>query len=163
MQIWKRAFARALLLKTFGKLLLKQLYLKLTKITRRSRGPRAFLDKLRKGCDFLKDMSRYNWEVIRRSRHCLEKLAEENVQEVSVYGESDVVEILHDLTFELPVKIKTVYENYRRKTDWGNVLPVDMMSGGREKVIIASLVNIDERLERLSNLGIDRKRIVLLS
>src|SRR5262245_23421175 len=109
MQLLKWGFVRALLFKTFVKMLARQLYLKLTKITRRSGDARNLLNKLVKGYYFVKFMSAYNIYAIRRCRECLKRLVKEDVQEVSIYGERDIAEVLYDLTFEIPVRIKTIY------------------------------------------------------
>jgi hypothetical protein len=152
-----------LLSKTFLKTLSRQLYLKLTKFTRRSNGPKAFFSRLALAADFLKHMARYNWEVIRRSKRCLRNLAADNVQEVFVYGESDVKEVLYDLTFEIPMKIKTIGEDYKFHRNFGRAeLPIEMYAASREKVIVASLVNIDERIKRLRAWGVKDERLVLL-
>lgn len=158
------AIVSVLLFKTFIKTLARQLYLKLTKFTRRSSGPNAFFAKFAAASDFLKHMSRYNWEVIRRSRRCLEQLAAENVKEVFVYGERDVTEVLCNLAFEIPVKVITLGEYYKALTDLApHEVPIEMGTVGREKIIIGSLVNIEERTRRLRKMGVDDKRIVLLT
>jgi hypothetical protein len=150
-------------MKTFLKMLARQLRLKLTKFTRRSRGARGFYNKFRAGCGFLKDMSQYNWEVIHRSRRCLKQLAGDNVHEVFVYGERDVTEVLYGLTFEIPVKIKTIWKRYEPHGDLvGDPVPEEISATTREKVLVASLVNIEESVRRLRELGVDDARIVLL-
>jgi len=164
MRVLKRTLVSILLLETFVKTLARQLRLKLTKFTRRSGGPNAFCAKFAAAGDFLKHMSRYNWEIIRRSRRCLEQLAAENVKEVFVYGEPDVTEVLCKLTFEIPVKVTTLGEYYKALTDLAPYeVPIEMGTVGREKIIIGSLVNIEERTRRLRKMGVDDKRIVLLA
>jgi hypothetical protein len=155
-----RLYVRALLIKTFAKTLAHQLLLKLTKFSRRSSKPSHSFDKLAKGYRFLMDMSRYNREVIQRSRRCLERLAADNVQEVFIYGERDVTEVLYNLTLEIPVKINKIPEHFGSKGHW--ILSVEMGATDRKKVIIASLVNIEERTRRLRDMGVNDERIVLL-
>ena len=106
------------------------------------------------------DMSRYNREVIQRSRRCLERLAADNVQEVFIYGERDVTEVLYSLTLEIPVKINKIPEHFGPQGQW--ILSVEMGATDRKKVIIASLVNIEERTRRLRDMGVNDERIVLL-
>jgi hypothetical protein len=157
------AYVVLLLFKTFIKALAKQLYLKVTKFTRRTAGPKAFASKLAKTYYFVKDMSQYNLEVIRRSRRCLKRLAAERVPELSIYGETDVVEVLYDLTFEIPVRIKAVYKNSPIVTSWRlRFIPLGAAANGNEKVIVASLVNCEEIVDRLRNAGVEDKRIILL-
>jgi hypothetical protein len=146
------------------KMLTWQLYLKLTKFTRRSTTPRAFGQKLVAGYSFLRDMSYYNLEVMQRSRRCLKLLAEENIEEVLVYGEGDVAEVLYELTFEIPVRvirIRNLSENYCDSSR--NAGPLEINSVDGRKIIIASLVNVEERMRRLRQLGVEERRVVLLS
>lgn len=160
----KRSVGRGLLVKTFGKMLLRQAYLKLTKFTRRSSETREFLNKVGKGYEFIKCMSHYNRGAIKRSRLCLNSLVAGGIQEVSVYGAGDIAEILYDLTFEIPITIKTIYDDDGAKSFLGpEVRPVEESAAGKEQVIVASLVAIEEKVERLRSLGLDTKRIVLLT
>jgi hypothetical protein len=157
-------YVRALLAKTFIKTLTYQFYLKLTKFRRRPRGSRAFGNSLAAGYDFLRDMSYYNWDVIRRSRRCLKQLAAGNVHEVLVYGERDVKEVLYHLTLEIPVRVKALGEDCETCKDLKrNELPIEVNIESREKIIVASLINVDERVRRLRELGVDNERIVLLN
>src|SRR5215813_7522265 len=96
---------RILLLKTFVKMLVKQIHLKLTKFTRRGRGPKDFWRKFVSGMGFLLNILRYNLDVIRRSERCLKRLAVREVYQVSVYGERPIAEILQELAMESPVRI----------------------------------------------------------
>jgi len=106
----------------------------------------------------------YNWEVIQRSRLCLKQLAADNVQEVFVYGERDVTEVLYNLTFEIPIKLNMLGEHYKTSNDVAShELRIETGAARPLKVIIASLVNIEERTMRLCEMGVDNRRIVLLS
>lgn len=155
--------AQALLFGTFVKMLGRQLHLKLTKFTRRSRGTRDYLSKIIKGYEFLMFMSRYNVDAIRRSRHCLRNLASQNINEVSVYGMKDLAEVLYDLTFEIPITINAIYTDYDQERFLGfDPVPVGEIGKSSGKVIIASLVTVEEKIERLLSLGVTSDRIVLL-
>lgn len=155
---------RILLLKTFTKMLARQVYVKLFKFTRRSRGPEAFYRKFAAGFDFLMSMLKYDRKVIECARRCLTRLAAEDVQEALVFGDKGVTEILYDLAFEIPVKLKTVYEHYEADEDlMQNMVPIEMCGGSRQKVIVASLVNIEERVRRLRELGVDNERMIFLN
>ena len=159
-----RVVVGVLLFRTFIKTLTRQLYLKLTKFTRRSTTPKAYGQKLAAGYSFLRDMFYYNLDVIRRSRRCLKLLAAENIKEVFVYGERDVTEVLYDLTFEIPVRMIRIcnspndYQYSKRNTS-----SPEINSAGGKKIIIASLVNVEERTRRLREVGIEDRRLVLLS
>jgi hypothetical protein len=108
-------------------------------------------------------MWQYNWEVIRHSRRCLKQLAADNVHEVFVYGERDVTEVLYDLTFEIPVKLTLIPKYYEPHEQPVKNRILEAMSGTtRKKVLVASLVNIEETVRRLRELSVDDARIVLL-
>jgi hypothetical protein len=152
-----------LLIKTLLKTLARQLYIKLTKFTRRTTGSKAFGTKLAKTYYFVKDMSRYNLEVIKRSRHCLQRLRAEKVDELSVFGEADVIEVLYHLTFEIPMKIRVVYKNYPiERTSRLRLAPLAMAATGSEKVVVASLVNCEAIVDYLRDVGVENERIILL-
>lgn len=163
MLVFKRVFVRGLLFKGFGKALLRQLYIKLTKFTRRASGAKSLLPKFGAGYQFLKDMSAYNWEVIKRCRHCMKRLTAENVSAVLVYGEKDIVEVLSDLTIEAPVRMRILLERYEADEKCGGeAVSVEVGASSSEKIIVASLVNTQERIKRLRELGVDKERIILL-
>jgi hypothetical protein len=108
-------------------------------------------------------MSRYNLEVIRQSRRCLRRLVTENVQEVFVYGERDIVEVLQSLTYEFPVKLNILGEQYKISSELlAHEHLIETSTTRPEKVIIASLVNIEERAMRLRKIGVDERRIIFL-
>jgi hypothetical protein len=164
MRLLKWGFVRALLFKTFVKMLARQLYLKLTKFTRRSGDVRDLLNKLVKGYYFVKFMSAYNIYAIRRCRECLKRLVKEDVQEVSIYGERDIAEVLYDLTFEIPVRIKTFYADaVKKEFRRFKVVPIEVSARSQEKVIVASLVDIEDKTEHLRKAGVEGRRMVLLS
>jgi hypothetical protein len=145
-------------------MLARQLHLKLTKFTRRSRGTKGLVSKVAKGFDFVRYMSASNMDAIKRSRNCLEKLAAQQVQEVSLYGAGDIAQVLYDLTFEIPVKINSIYDDFNNKRiATFKVVPVAESAKSHEKVIIASFAAVDDKLERLRKLGIDNDRIVVLN
>lgn len=157
------AYVAVLLFKSFVKNLVWQLYVKLTKFTRRSTGPKSFLRKFAAACQFLKGMSEYNWEVLKRCRSCMEELSSRNVPLVLVYGDKDVTEVLHALSLATHVKMRILREDYEAQETfkWEEV-PVEIGIFGNEKIIVASLINIQERIRRLRELGVDCDRLVLL-
>jgi hypothetical protein len=112
------------------------------------------------GTGFLLNILRYNLDVIRFSERCLKRLAARQVYEVSVYGERHIVEILQELALESPVGITRVYGESHDKEHHEDF--IEASTRGREEIIVASLVDIDGKRERLRNLGIDEKRIVVL-
>jgi hypothetical protein len=98
-----------------------------------------------------------------RSRQCLKTLAAQGVREVSIYGTGDLAEILYAVTFEVPVKIKRIYDDLDGETFHSfKVLPIESCDPNREKLIITSLIGIDDKVRRLKTLGVFPDRIVVL-
>jgi hypothetical protein len=152
---------RLLLAKTFFNMLAMELYLKLTKFTRRTREPKDLPQKLVRAFGFFADMWAYNLDVIRCSKRCLKRLAAQHIAEASLYGERYVIEVLCELALNGPVKMKRIYSEYDDEKS-RNVVPLDVSSKSGEKMIIASLVDVEPKRERLRNLGVDEERIVVL-
>jgi hypothetical protein len=163
MGLIQNACVRLLLTKTFIKVLVRQFYIKLTKFTRRANGPRSLMRKLAAGYDFVKDMSTYNWEVIRCCRYCVQSLNAEKISTVLVYGEKDIIEVLHDWCLETSIRMSVLREGYENDKNVGRkTTPIEMAALMKEKIIVASLVNIESRIGRLRGLGVDHDRIMLL-
>jgi hypothetical protein len=108
-------------------------------------------------------MSSHNRDVIRRSRCCLKRLAKERVQEAFAYGERDVREVLYDLTFEVPVKVKMICDHYDNAIAARDAVPLEIGAASGDKIIIASVINTQERIRRLVQLGVDPERFILLN
>jgi len=164
MDRWKLGLVGILLCKSLIKTLAWQLYLKLTKFSRRPSGPKSLLRRFATGYKFVRDISDYNLDVIKHCRRCMKSLLAESVPAVLVYGEKDIIAVLHDLSFEAPVKIRILRECYEDDKQFGwETVPVEMSASRSEKIIVASLINTEERIRRLRELGVDNERIVLLS
>lgn len=164
MDPWKPCLVRILLFKVFIRTATLQLIIKLKKFTRHSRRPKSFLRKSIAGCEFLRDMLAYNWDVIRRSRRCVARLAAENTRTVLVYGEKDIVEVLQALSFETPTKMQILTEAYESNKNFGvEMHPVERCPTSQDRIIVASLVNVEERVGRLRALGVADERIILLT
>ena len=149
--------------RTFVKLLAKQFYSKTLQVLRQAKTIQAGLVKSFNAYDFLKSMSQYNLHIIRQSRRCLRELAEQNVKEISVYGTGDVAEILYALTLELSMKIRAVYDELGGGKFFKlDVSPVEDCANLDQKVVIAAMVGIDGKFERLKQLGVGRENIVVL-
>jgi hypothetical protein len=150
---------RVLLTKTLVKMLVTELHLKLTKFTRRTSEPKDLLHKALAGARFITDMFRYNLEVVRCSRRCLTRLAAQGISEASLFGERHIVEVLCDLAFNAPVKITRIYRECADERT-RNGVPVKLSITSAEKIIIASLVDIERKRELLRNRGIDEERLI---
>jgi hypothetical protein len=139
------------------------MYVKATKLSRRSRSARAVFARAAKTAAFVGSMYRYDREVISSSRRCLERFASRRVTQCAVYGANDVGEVLWTLTREFPVTICAVYDDYFVGRFAGcEVSRLDSGVGEDIAVVVASLVGIEDRVDRLVAAGVAMERIVLL-
>jgi hypothetical protein len=147
----------------FVKMLSKEIYLKATKLSRKTASVREGPAKLVKLAAFVWSMCQYNLDVIKCSRHCVERLFARGIREIAVYGANDVAEVLYYLTLDIPVSICAVYDDFpgARFLDF-EVLPIAACAVARPRVIVAALVGVDEKIERLTAAGTTTDRIVLL-
>jgi hypothetical protein len=98
-----------------------------------------------------------------RSRECLSALAAQGDHEVSFYGTDGIAEILYDLTFEMPVTVKNIYDDIEGKRFHAfKVLPIETCGAAKEKLIVASLVGVAEKVRKLKTFGVSPDRIVIL-
>ena len=157
-----RLVVQILLFRILVQMLARQLYLKFTKFTRRTREPKDFLRKIVRGYGFFMDMVRYNLEVVRRSRYCLDKLAEQGVREAAIYGERPILEVLCQMASAGPVKIKRIDPETETRRPTYDVKSADHITKCDKAVIVASLIDIDRKKERLLKMGVEEERMVVL-
>jgi hypothetical protein len=159
----RRPLASLLLFKTLVKLLFKEVYIKLTKFRRCFKHPGEVGEKMAKTRDFLSSMGEYNRFAVEQCRQTLSCLAEQGITNVSVYGANEIAEILYDLSYELPVKVTVIYDECPRRKPWAPpVLPLKAFQNGQEIMIIAAVIGVEEKVERLSQLGVNVKKLVLM-
>ena len=156
-------FRQRRLSKALFKMAAKQFWIKLTKVPRQLKSPRVALQKAVNAYYFLKNVHQHNLYIARQSRLILEDLTKNGTTEVSLYGTGDIAEMLYSLTTDVPLKIQAVYDDFGDKVFLGfDVQPVTGCVKNTGKIIIAAVVGIDEKIERLIKLGVDRERIVAL-
>lgn len=148
---------------TFIKITIRQLHMKVSKFSRRPISFKDILRKVPKAYDFIKNMGQYNNYVLRQCKRCLNELVSQNVRQFAVYGATDALEILYKLTLDTPLRINAIYDNNRREPLFNiNVMHVEAIREYNGKIVVASLVGVEEKVERLIKLGVDRERIMLL-
>ena len=163
MRVLRSGLVRFLLFKTFCKLLAKQFYVKLTKVPRDVTTVRAILRKSINVYAFLKSASQHNLDTLRQSRRVLADLAYQEITVVSLYGTGEIAELLHGLASEVSIGIRSIYDDFGEETFLGaNVLPIEVCVQSSERIIIASVVGIEEKIAHLKRLGIKQDRIVRL-
>jgi len=161
--LMSQPIANLRLIVTFLKMLARQFHMKMTKFSRQPKSFKDVLGKIYKTYDFLKNMSQYNAYILSRCKICLNELASSNVRDFAIYGAGDIAEILYKLTLDAPVKISAVYDGLECKKFFSfNVMYEEAIKGYTGKVVVASLVGLEEKIERLRRLGVDRERIIVL-
>ena len=156
-------FRQRRLSKALFKMAAKQFWIKLTKVPRQLKTPRVALKKAVNAYYFLKNVHQHNLYIAQQARLILEDLTEHGTTQVSLYGTGDIAEMLYGLTADMSLKIQAVYDDFGDKVYLGfDVQPVSGCVKNTGKIIIAAMVGIDEKIERLMKLGVDRDRIVTL-
>ena len=159
----RRPLSGLLLFKTLVKLLLKEVFIKLTKCRRCFKRPGEVGEKIQKTGEFLSSMGEYNRFAVEQCRLTLSCLADQEITKVSVYGVNEIAEILYDLSYELPVMITVIYDECPRRKPWAPpVLPLKAYLNNQEPMIIAAVIGVEEKVERLSQLGVNVKNLVLM-
>jgi hypothetical protein len=101
--------------------------------------------------------------MIHRSRDCLNSALAQGHNEVSLYGTDDLAEILYDLTFEVPVKIKSVYDDCDGKRFHRfAVLPIERYVSSNEPLIITGSAQVESKIKRLRTLGVTADRMIVM-
>ena len=148
-------------------LLIKQFYIKASVP---SRGRFRFINKkggLRERIislyHLLKELCKFDKQMLWRCRNCLTNLALQGIKEVDINVAGDMARILYVLSAEIPVKIRAFYDDGPSRSFLGfKVNSPETLEGQGGKIIVASLVNREERIKRLKQVGVEEERIVTL-
>jgi len=147
----------------FLKMLIKQFHMKVTQFSRK---PKNMMDMGRmpfKISNFLKNMWQYNVYVIEECAKRLQEISSSRGAEAVIYGTGNLAEILYILSRYIPVKISAVYDDFGGKQFKGiPVLPLERIINYHGDVIIASTVNIEEKIKTLKSMGVNASRIIVL-
>ncbi len=159
----RRPLSGLLLSKTRVTLLFREVYIKFTKFRRCFKHPGEVGEKVQKTGKFLSSMLEYNRFAVEQSRQTLANLAEQGLTKVCVYGVNEIAEILHALSYELPVRVTVIYDECPRWKPWAPpVLPLTDYQHNHEPMIIAAVVGVEEKVKRLSRLGVNIEGLVLM-
>jgi hypothetical protein len=108
-------------------------------------------------------MWRFNSYTVAQSKHCLNELAANGIKEVAIYGSDEIAQILNELSFKTSVKVHAIYDDVEAKTPPRlPVRPIDQYQGAPEKIIVATILGVEAKIERLKNHGVRSENIVLL-
>jgi hypothetical protein len=112
---------------------------------------------------FFRSSLEFFLSVIDRSRTCLNSVLAQGHREVSFYGTDDLAEILYDLSFELPVKIKSVYDDCEgERFHKFKVLPIEGCASNQEPIIVTGSAQIENKIKRLRTLGVSTDRVIVM-
>ena len=111
----------------------------------------------------LTDANKYNAYAEERCRNCLKELASNDIREIALYGTNDVAGILCHLTCQSLVRIKAIYNNSRGKKFFGlDVMPAEEIKYYHGKIVVADLIEIEDKVNTLGKLGVPTERIITL-
>jgi hypothetical protein len=184
-QLWQtllsfqRRIVAVRLLKTFSKLLLKRVRTKATQLSAKvmtvsdqpagptgvtqSRPTRISLLSLARTLNFLRATLDFCVSMTHRSRDCLNSILIQGHSEASIYGTDDIAEILYDLTFDMPVKLKNIYGDAEGKRfHTFRVLPIETYRPNKEPLIVTGSAEVEEKVNRLKSLGISSERLIVV-
>jgi len=148
---------------TLIKMVAKQFWIKLVKVPRQIRSPAAALRKAINAFHFVRNSVQHNVYIAEQSQRIFQDLAAQGTTEVALYGTGDIAEMLCKLSAGLQVTIRSVYDDFADDDFAGfKVQPTRELVNRSEKVIIASIVGVEEKIEHLQQLGVERERIVNL-
>lgn len=158
-----RAMVRIILFTTLVRMVAKQFWIKLTKVPRQITSPKVLCRKIINVYFFLRNASQQDLYIIQQSRRVLEDLAHQGITKVSLYGTGDIAEILYGITHDVRVKIVSIYDDFGNKRFLGfDVLPIESSAKREEKIIIAAVIGVEDKVARLMKAGIRRERIAVL-
>jgi len=160
---FRRPLSSLLLSKTLVSLLFREMYIKLTKFRRSIKHPGEVGEQFEKTGKFLSSMYAYNRFAVEQCRQTLSRLAEKRITQVSVYGVNDIAAILYALSYELPVSVTVIYDECPRWKPWAPpVLPLKDYQNSHGPMILAAVVGVEEKVKRLSGLGVNVENLVLM-
>jgi hypothetical protein len=168
---FQRRIVAVRLAKTLSKLLLRRIHTKAAQLRAKagavSAGPgasnRKMFAQLASAPVFLRSTLDFFLSLIHRSRDCLNTALTEGHNEVSFYGTDDSAEILYALSFELSVKIKSVYDDREGERFHSfKVLPIERYAAGQEPLIVTGSAQVENKIKRLRSLGVPANRMIIM-
>jgi len=153
---------RLRLLHLFARMLAFQLHIKVTKLSRRSTSVGDTSARPWKAALFFWSMCRYDARALRACRRCLQRLQARGVARVAIYGANDIARALTILAAETSIDVGAIYDDFYTGRFAGHeVRPLSRCQHEPDEVILAALVGIEDRIERLLTAGF-KGRLVLV-
>ena len=164
-----RALMPCLLAAAFVWMLSGQLWMKVTKVSRTSRGLRDASGRVSKALAFVFSMCRYDLEAIRRCRRCIASLASARVREIALFGIGDVATLLRLQAVAAGIEVVAVYDDVDPdepmvETFFGHRVHPAAASRLRDhKVLVAALVGVEDKLDVLHRAGVRVDNIIQIA
>ncbi|MFZ3072826.1 MAG: hypothetical protein WA162_06260 [Thermodesulfobacteriota bacterium] len=161
--LMKHPLVNARLVYAFSKMLTKQFYMKAKKFSRNPRSTRDVWKKITRSFEFFVKMGQYNAYAFDRCRECIKEVANSGASDFAIYGTGEIAEVICVMAKGGTVKVRAVYDSVPdAKLLAFDVMPIEAVNGYKGKIIVASLIAADEKIETLKRLGVDKGRIVVL-
>jgi hypothetical protein len=144
----------------FLKVFCRYFLMKVRRFSRRAR-LRDLLGKALKAFTFARDTAGYVADMIARVRACVEDLSARGVGEVAVYGRGAVVDIVDALKPRHGLRVRVLADILPERPPDG-MLPVEAAPFLACPIIIGTVLESNDRVVRLMNLGVPRDRILVL-
>ena len=143
---------------------LKQLFYKSTNYSENKVMPKGIFFKFQLVFIFFWRMWKNNRYAIGVCREIIGSLKQKGIKEIAFYGANDVTKILFMLAREAQIEVVGVYDCSLagKKFLCFNVLAPGKLKGYDGKVIIASFVNVKNKILKLKNIGIQENSILRL-
>jgi hypothetical protein len=163
-----RAVMPWLLAAVFVRMLAGQVLMKITKLSRTSRGLREASSRVSKTIAFVDSMCRYDLAAVRRCRRCIAELVAARQREVALFGVGDLATLLRLHAWAAGIQVVAVYDTVdpdepQFESFFG--LPVQPAAAARlcdHRIVVAALVGVDDTLEVLHAAGVRVDNIILI-
>ena len=141
-----------LMIGILSRIAVKQLRLKIQSYSASKVMKKSFFDIIRIGFNFIGRMWRNNIYIKFACEQLLDRLSQEGIREVSIYGNGMITTLLTNLVKGKPINIQKIYPR-----------PCNQSLSDKEgKIIIASLTEVIDQINELELLGVNRDNIIRL-
>lgn len=150
---------------TFIKIFASQFYEQVAGFLKKPKSPREIIMAGFYAYRFLRNKSKHNKYVLENCERCLKDLALSDAKEIAIYGSKEIVRVLYKLSLNSQVKIIAVYDDNNqvgRKFFDLNIMPFEEIRTYSGKIVIAEPDGVEDRIEKLLNMGIERSRLITL-
>jgi len=146
---------------TLLKVLLRQPFKRIPKLMKRPEAIKEIWREVSKHYLFLTDMNKYNAHAMERCKNCLKKLTSNGITEIALYGTGDVAGMFYRLALDSQVRIRAIYDHLGGNKCLGlDVMPVESIQHYSGKIVITTLVGVENEVEELRRMGVKLGNII---